>query len=165
VTAGRSRRGGALLLLLSAALAGCWSAGRAPDRDHSTRPEVEPAAAREPETGPAVVPAVERYPGGRLVEYRASCSVRSECRITYRDEEGELRSEIVVGDWSRELRVPRDHRLWVRAATGGCSTIGPSAAILVDGELRAKWIGSPDPAVLCQWITAVAEYDLATKGR
>lgn len=93
-------------------------------------------------------------------QYRVSCGPRSECRIRYTDEEGSLREETVLGEWTRELGADTGARLWLQVAGGGCPPSTITASIWIDGEPRARRTDSPSPDVRCQWLTAVAAYEV-----
>jgi hypothetical protein len=94
------------------------------------------------------------------VEYRVTCSPRSECRIRYVAEDGSLKNETVVGEWKIELGADPGTRLWLQAAGGGCPPATIRASIWLDGETRAEKAESPDPSVRCQWLTAEAAYEV-----
>lgn len=93
-------------------------------------------------------------------QYRVSCSPRSECRIRYTDQDGSLREETATGEWMRELGADAGARLWLQVAGGGCPPSTITASIWVDGEPRAQRTDSPSPEVRCQWLTAVAAYEV-----
>jgi hypothetical protein len=104
-------------------------------------------------------------PGGERVfdhaaQYRVSCSPRSECHIRYVDEDGSLKDETVLGEWTRELGAETGARLWLQVAGGGCPPSTITASIWIDGEPRAHRTDSPSPEVRCQWLTAVAAYEV-----
>lgn len=93
-------------------------------------------------------------------QYRVSCSPRSECRIRYMDEDGSLREETALGEWTREVGADTGARLWLQVAGGGCPASTITASIWVDGEPRAQRTDSPSPNIRCQWLTAVAAYEV-----
>lgn len=93
-------------------------------------------------------------------EYRVSCSPRSECRIRYVDVDGSLSDETILGEWTREFGADTGARLWLQVAGGGCPPSTITAAIWIDGERRAEKADSPSPDVRCQWLTAVAAYEV-----
>lgn len=110
-------------------------------------------------TAPAGGPGAGRA-FAHAAQYRVSCSSRSECRIRYTDEDGSLREELVLGEWTRELGADAGARLWLQVAGGGCPPSTITASIWIDGEARAQRADSPSPDVRCQWLTAVAAYQV-----
>ena len=110
-------------------------------------------------TNTATAPGAERT-FAHAAEYRVSCSPRSECRIRYVDEDGSLRDETVLGEWAREFGADTGARLWLQVAGGGCPPSTITASIWIDGEPRAERADSPSPDVRCQWLTAVAAYEV-----
>jgi hypothetical protein len=93
-------------------------------------------------------------------EYRVSCSPRNECRIRYVAEDGSLRNETALGEWTWTLGADGGARLWLQVAGGGCPASTIKASIWIDGEPRAEGADSPSPDVRCQWLTAVAAYEV-----
>jgi hypothetical protein len=110
-------------------------------------------------SGTGTTPESERV-FAHAAEYRVSCSPRSECRIRYVDEDGSLRDETALGEWTRALGADNGARLWLQVAGGGCPPSTITASIWIDGESRAERTDSPSPDVRCQWLTAVAAYEV-----
>lgn len=102
--------------------------------------------------------------GGRefahRVEYRVSCGVRAECRVQYVDEEGDVRSANVVGEWRLARGADPGARLWLLAGSGGCPPAPVRAEIVVDGRTRASRSASGGGGERCEWLTAETELRL-----
>lgn len=94
------------------------------------------------------------------VEYRVSCGVRAECRVQYVDEEGEVRSVDVVGEWRLARGADPGMQLWLLAGSGGCPPATVRAEIVVDGETRASRAAGGGGGERCEWLTAEAEVRL-----
>ncbi|MDX1395860.1 MAG: hypothetical protein R3195_15865 [Gemmatimonadota bacterium] len=130
MTRTRGRSGGRTLQTAGIAVlaGGCVFGGR---------PEVEPE--------PAEVFLYE-------VEYYVSCSISDECRVTYIDQEGLLRSQEIVGEWDYAFGVNPGLRLWLRASAGGCPPRPVRAEIWLDGVVVAQSLERPTHRSRCDWI-------------
>ncbi len=90
--------------------------------------------------------------------YRISCSVSDECRVTWIDQDGELRSREIVGEWRLELGADPGMRLWVRAGAGGCPPRPVRVEILIDGTPVAEDLARGPGGERCDWILAETEF-------
>lgn len=138
----RSRSSPAVRAALSAACAGVALAGC-----FLGQPVVRGEPSGEPAAGFA-----------HAASYRVSCSVSDECRVTYIDESGELRSRDITGEWQLDLGVNDGGRLWVRAGAGGCPPRPVRVEIHVDGASVAEDLERPPGGARCEWILAETEF-------
>ena len=91
-------------------------------------------------------------------QYLVSCSVTDECRVTFIDQEGELRARDIVGEWRLDLGVDVGTRLWVRVSAGGCPPRPIRVEILFEGTTVAQRIERAEHRSRCDWLMVETEF-------